>query len=367
MEHWNSLFTIETSPQKQVAKLLLNELSARHMTITVAEGTSGGKFLDDLTIPGSTSAFHMGCVAYSLRAKLSLGVPKNITNTYGEYSPEVAIALCQSMLLLRNDSLSVAVVGNIEPTIKQLYPTAYLAMKKTGDEPWVTPIYLKSQSRHERKSELSLIMLSRALLYVRNQHHLENSHLNLPSITHTTIEKEEINPHLLILTEYLKMAGLTISTMESCTGGALANTFTNVRGASEFFDSAWIAYDENAKIQYGVPLDSFAFGNVYSEQVALAMAQAVMKKTGTDIAISTTGTMDNPDTRPFHTDTVPGTVYIAILVKDKAPFVVKLNILSTQRDIMKNQIVKIILETLSIKLGISSYSTEKLLTHTSLA
>jgi len=52
------------------------------------------------------------------------------------------------------------------------------------------------------------------------------------------------------LVDKLSANCLTISTMESCTGGAIANAITNVSGASNAFDSGLVAYHENNKLPW---------------------------------------------------------------------------------------------------------------------
>ena len=44
----------------------------------------------------------------------------------------------------------------------------------------------------------------------------------------------------------------TISTMESCTGGGLANAITNIEGASEVFKYGAVTYSNEFKIKMGV-------------------------------------------------------------------------------------------------------------------
>jgi len=83
---------------------------------------------------------------------------------------------------------------------------------------------------------------------------------------------------------------------------------------------------------------------VYTEKVALEMAKAVMKKTGSDLAIATTGTMNNMDTRPFHNDSSPGTVFIAVTYRNRRPLVCKLNLQVNTREEMKLEISSLALQ-----------------------
>ena len=47
--------------------------------------------------------------------------------------------------------------------------------------------------------------------------------------------------------ELLKKKGLTISTMESCTGGGVVNALTNVPGASEVLQFSAVTYSNEYK------------------------------------------------------------------------------------------------------------------------
>jgi hypothetical protein len=58
--------------------------------------------------------------------------------------------------------------------------------------------------------------------------------------------------------------GLTLGVMESATGGTLADTITDVPGASEYFKGSLVAYGTQAKIAMGVPAELVAMHGVVS-------------------------------------------------------------------------------------------------------
>ena len=87
----------------------------------------------------------------------------------------------------------------------------------------------------------------------------------------------------------LKQQGLTIAVMESCTGGLLASTLTDVPGSSEYFKGGLVTYSEATKRQYGVPADVIEQHGVVSEETAAAMATAVRSELGADIGVGVTG------------------------------------------------------------------------------
>ena len=82
----------------------------------------------------------------------------------------------------------------------------------------------------------------------------------------------------------------TIATAESCTGGLIANTITDIPGSSAYILGGIVSYSNSMKVkQLGVlDEDLIKFGAV-SKNVALQMARGVAETTGADIGISTTG------------------------------------------------------------------------------
>lgn len=109
----------------------------------------------------------------------------------------------------------------------------------------------------------------------------------------------------------LKENNFTIATMESCTGGGIANEITNIPGASEVLKESLVTYSNKSKIRHGVPellIDRFS---VYSEEVAIAMAKAVKKETTSDVAIGVTGQLGSID--PNNSKNVINHVWFAIV------------------------------------------------------
>jgi len=102
--------------------------------------------------------------------------------------------------------------------------------------------------------------------------------------------------------------GLTLATMESCTGGLLATTLTDVPGSSAYFKGGFVPYSNEAKIAFGVGSGLIKRHGAVSSQVAEAMAEAARQQLGADIGIGTTG-VAGPDALEGKT---PGVVHIAI-------------------------------------------------------
>lgn len=88
----------------------------------------------------------------------------------------------------------------------------------------------------------------------------------------------------------LKKQHLTVATAESCTGGLIAHTLTNISGSSDYFDRGVVSYSNESKMELlGVPEDLLKKYGVVSEQVARAMAEEMRIKSKVDIGIATTG------------------------------------------------------------------------------
>ncbi len=83
--------------------------------------------------------------------------------------------------------------------------------------------------------------------------------------------------------------GLAIATMESCTGGLLASTITDVPGSSKYFKGGLVAYTNEAKISYGVSSSLIERHGAISSEVAADMAGVARQHLGADIGISITG------------------------------------------------------------------------------
>ncbi|MFM9088301.1 MAG: competence/damage-inducible protein A [Cyanobium sp.] len=84
--------------------------------------------------------------------------------------------------------------------------------------------------------------------------------------------------------------GQTLAVAESCTGGGLGAALAAVPGASESWLGGVIAYANAAKEELlGVPADLLERWGAVSDPVALAMAEGVRQRLGTDWAVAITG------------------------------------------------------------------------------
>jgi nicotinamide-nucleotide amidase len=111
-----------------------------------------------------------------------------------------------------------------------------------------------------------------------------------------------------IIGKLLSEKRLTLATMESCTGGLLASTITDVPGSSDYFKGSYVTYTNTAKVSSGVNADLIARYGAVSPQVAADMARAARAGLAADIGIGITGVAG-----PAEMEGKPaGTVFIAI-------------------------------------------------------
>ena len=101
------------------------------------------------------------------------------------------------------------------------------------------------------------------------------------------MEKKEILEKISFI---LKDKKLKIASAESCSGGLIAHSLTNISGSSEYFDSAVVSYSNEAKMGFlEVPRNILEKYGAVSKEVAKLMAEGIKKKSNVDIGISTTG------------------------------------------------------------------------------
>lgn len=88
----------------------------------------------------------------------------------------------------------------------------------------------------------------------------------------------------------LDKLNLLIATAESCTGGLIAHTLTNVSGSSNFFDRGIVTYSNRAKMELlGVSEEVLKQKGAVSHEVAKLMADGIRTRSKVHIGVSTTG------------------------------------------------------------------------------
>ncbi len=82
----------------------------------------------------------------------------------------------------------------------------------------------------------------------------------------------------------------TVATAESCTGGLVAKRLTDIPGSSAAVKGGFVTYTNEMKMSMlGVSSDTLDRYTAVSEQTAAEMARGARLRTGSDIAVSTTG------------------------------------------------------------------------------
>ena len=107
----------------------------------------------------------------------------------------------------------------------------------------------------------------------------------------------------------LRERALSVATMESCTGGLLASTITDVAGSSSYFKGGFVAYTAEMKIALGVDEELVRRHGVVSQEVARDMARVARERLGADFGIGITG-VAGPDPPPGGKPV--GTIHIAL-------------------------------------------------------
>jgi nicotinamide-nucleotide amidase len=106
-----------------------------------------------------------------------------------------------------------------------------------------------------------------------------------------------------------------VCTAESCTGGLIAKTFTDLAGSSDWFDRGFVTYSNAAKSEMlGVPASLIEDYGAVSEAIASAMASGALRHSEADYAIAVTGVAGpggGSGEKPV------GTVWIAVAFKDE--------------------------------------------------
>jgi nicotinamide-nucleotide amidase len=144
-----------------------------------------------------------------------------------------------------------------------------------------------------------------------------------------------------------RAAGKIVATAESCTGGLVASRITNVSGSSDMFRYGWVTYANEAKaVELGVSMDLLQKHGAVSAEVAQAMAEGALQKSGADIAVAATG-IAGPNGGTAEKPV--GLVYFGLAVKGAETKTVQKN-LSPKRDVFKIMASQIALDLVRLAL-----------------
>lgn len=174
--------------------------------------------------------------------------------------------------------------GNLTLTMKTLPGEVHLQISSKGED---------KETRKERKALIRELKLrfGASIYTTEPDKHLEN-----------------------VVVELLQNQGLTVTTVESCTGGALSARIVDVPGASSVFKQGFVTYSNKAKKRYAmVKKSTLKKHGAVSEKCAKEMAKGGAFATGADAALSVTGFAgpDGGENAPV------GTVFIGCSFKGK--------------------------------------------------
>lgn len=102
--------------------------------------------------------------------------------------------------------------------------------------------------------------------------------------------------------------GMTLATMESVSGGFLANTITEAPDSNQWYRGGNVAYTIDAMVASGVDSGVLETHGVVSQETANAMALVAQSATAADFGVGLTGVL-GPQELEGHR---PGTIHIAI-------------------------------------------------------
>ena len=110
----------------------------------------------------------------------------------------------------------------------------------------------------------------------------------------------------------------TISTMESCTGGGVANAITNIEGASSILKFSAVTYSNQYKIKMSVSEEIIDKYTVYSMETANEMSKNICIYTNSNYGIGITGQINRMD--PANIVDNSNKIYISIYDNDNDKF-----------------------------------------------
>ena len=134
----------------------------------------------------------------------------------------------------------------------------------------------------------------------------------------------------------LKEKKMTVTTVESCTGGLLSGTLVDVAGVSDVFNQGFVTYANEAKHSLvGVKQETLDSYGAVSEETAREMAEGGAKAAKADACLSVTG-IAGPDGGTAEKPV--GLVYIGCHVNGNT--VVERNVFSgTRREVREQSVL----------------------------
>ncbi|MTI12920.1 CinA family protein [Sansalvadorimonas verongulae] len=154
-------------------------------------------------------------------------------------------------------------------------------------------------------------------------------------MTETFLADEELRALALKAGNVFAQAGHCIVTAESCTGGGIMKTLTDIPGSSQWCEGGFITYTNRAKHHFlGVPEVLFEQVGAVSEEVVRAMASGALAHSAGTLSVAVSGVAGPGGGSP---EKPVGTVWIAWAKNDGV--VTKCFLFSGERDAVRRQTV----------------------------
>lgn len=125
--------------------------------------------------------------------------------------------------------------------------------------------------------------------------------------------ENRLNDAAIAALDACKSSGKMLATVESCTGGLIAASLTEIAGSSAVVETGFVTYSNDAKTRLvGVPSNLIEVHGAVSKEVAIAMAEGGLWHCAADIVVSVTG-IAGPD--GGSNDKPVGTVHMACSIR----------------------------------------------------
>jgi len=274
------LFDRELVLSEQVLEQIEKQFSRRNIELTAANRDQarvpeGSEILDNTqgTAPGvwlqtehSALAVLPG-VPYEMRSIMESGVSEKIRQGFSKLQIQATRYLKTAGVT--ESMLSSQLVGNLDNYLREGNGIAYLPSPSGV----TIRISRSGNSREEAEERLDPVVE-----HIRGKAgdavYGEGRDLSLSAVVGKLLHERN----------------LTIATAESCTGGRIADTITNVPGSGDYFSGGMVTYAYEAKTrQLGIPWEILREHGAVSLEVALWMAREVSKAFDADVGISATG------------------------------------------------------------------------------
>lgn len=274
------LFDRELVLSEQVLEQIEKQFSRRNIELTAANRDQarvpeGCEILDNTqgTAPGvwlqteNSALAVLPGVPYEMRSIMESGVREKIRQGFSKLQIQATRYLKTAGVT--ESMLSSQLVGNLDNYLREGNGIAYLPSPSGV----TIRISRSGNSREEAEERLDPVVE-----YIRGKAgdavYGEGRDLSLSAVVGKLLHERH----------------LTIATAESCTGGRIADTLTNVPGSGDYFSGGMVTYAYEAKTrQLGIPWEMLKEHGAVSLEVALWMAREVSDAFDADVGISSTG------------------------------------------------------------------------------